>query len=103
MTEYGRVWATEKRVMRIMGHGGRRGHPERLPGGVLNLRRYMTVGYRQTKKLFRGYGSLTVITWPDPSRHPKIRGIQEKRYNKVIFAPDTGSVTFFHECDPNPG
>ena len=40
------------------------------------------------------------MTPPGP---PKIRGIQEKRYNKEIFAPDTGSVKFFHAVDPNPG
>jgi hypothetical protein len=38
-----------------------------------------------------------------PPGPPKIRGIQKKRYNKEIFAPDTGSVKFFHAVDPNPG
>jgi hypothetical protein len=38
-----------------------------------------------------------------PSRHSQIRGIQKKRYNKEIFAPDTGPVWFFHAGDTNPG
>jgi hypothetical protein len=38
-----------------------------------------------------------------PSRHPKIRGIQKKRYNKEILKPDTGFVWFFHVGDLNPG
>jgi hypothetical protein len=43
-------------------------------------------------------------TWDmTPFRHSQIRGIQENRYNKEIFAPDTGFVWVFHVDDPNPG
>ena len=38
-----------------------------------------------------------------PSYHSKIRGIQKKRYNKEIFAPDTGPVSFSHDGGKNPG
>jgi hypothetical protein len=38
-----------------------------------------------------------------PSRHSQIRGIQKKRYNKEIFAPDTGPVSFSHDSGKNPG
>ena len=38
-----------------------------------------------------------------PSRDIKIRGIQEKRYNKEIFASYTGSVWFLYVDALNPG
>ena len=38
-----------------------------------------------------------------PSWHSQIRGIPEKRYNKVILKPFAGSVCFFHAGDLNPG